>query len=228
MRSFEDSRSDFPSLSRGLAFFDGPGGTQVPRQVIDAISRYYQTSNANTHGAFATSIETDAAIEGARAAAADLVGAASPRAISFGQNMTTLAFALARAIARQIREGDEVVLTQLDHEANRGPWKTLVERGAVLREIPLREDGTLEMRALDSLVGPKTRLVAVGWASNAIGTVNDVALAVRAARAAGARLVTGEQLLVRQGALAFTLWTGRPAPEAEMAASIARPAGSHA
>ncbi|HEY0592914.1 MAG TPA: aminotransferase class V-fold PLP-dependent enzyme, partial [Thermoanaerobaculia bacterium] len=108
------------------------------------------------------------------------------RAISFGQNMTTLNFALARAIARQIREGDEVVVTQLDHEANRGPWKTLVERGAVLREIPLREDGTLEMRALDSLVGAKTRVVAIGWASNAIGTVNDVALAVRAARAAGA------------------------------------------
>ncbi len=186
MRAFADSRSDFPSLARGLAFFDGPGGTQVPRQVIAAISRYYETSNANTHGAFATSAETDATIAAARAAAADLLGAASPRSISFGQNMTTLNFALARALAREIREGDEVFVTQLDHEANRGPWKTLAARGAVIREIPLREDGTLDMSALDALVGKKTRVVAIGWASNAIGTVNDVALAVRAARAAGA------------------------------------------
>jgi cysteine desulfurase family protein (TIGR01976 family) len=188
MRSFADSRSDFPSLARGLALFDGPGGTQVPRQVIDAIGRYYESSNANTHGAFATSIETDATIAAARAAAADLLGA-SPRSISFGQNMTTLNFALARAIAREIREGDEIVVTQLDHEANRGPWTMLAERGAVLREIPLRMDGTLEMTALDALVGRKTKVVAIGWASNAIGTVNDVALAVRAARAAGARSV---------------------------------------
>jgi cysteine desulfurase family protein (TIGR01976 family) len=186
MRPLADARTDFPSLSRGLAFFDGPGGTQVPRQVIEAISRYYERSNANTHGAFATSVETDRAIDAARAAAADLLGAPSPASISFGANMTTLNFALARAIAREIRPGDEIVITQLDHEANRGPWKTLAERGAVLREIPLRSDGTLELEALDALVGPRTRLVAIGWASNAIGTVNDVARAVAAARTAGA------------------------------------------
>jgi cysteine desulfurase family protein (TIGR01976 family) len=189
MRTFQQAREDFPSLSLPLAYFDGPGGTQVPRQVIHAISRYYERSNANTHGAFATSVETDETIAAARAAAADLLGAASPASISFGQNMTTLNFALARAIAREIREGDEVVITQLDHEANRGPWKTLAERGAILREIPLREDGTLEMSALDSLVGERTRLVAIGWASNALGTVNDVARAVKAARAVGARSV---------------------------------------
>jgi cysteine desulfurase family protein (TIGR01976 family) len=189
MRSFADARSDFPSLSRPLAYFDGPGGTQVPRQVIAAISGYYERSNANTHGAFVTSAETDEVIAAARAAAAAFLGAASPASISFGQNMTTLNFALARAIAREIREGDEVVVTQLDHEANRGPWKTLAERGAVLREIPLRADGTLEMSALDSLIGKRTRLLAIGWASNALGTVNDVARAVAAARAAGARSV---------------------------------------
>lgn len=189
MRPLASARNDFPSLSRPLAFFDGPGGTQVPRQVIDAISRYYATSNANTHGAFATSVETDEVIAGARAAAADFLGAASPRSISFGQNMTTLNFALARAIAREVREGDEIVITQLDHEANRGPWRTLAERGAVIREIPLRADGTLEIGALDSLVGKRTRVVAIGWASNALGTVNDVARAVSAARAAGARSV---------------------------------------
>ncbi len=194
VRSLDDARADFPSVTRTvnglpLAYFDGPGGSQVPRQVIDAVSRYYERSNANTHGAFVTSVETEETIAAARSAAADLLGAPGPETISFGQNMTTLAYALARAFARLVGPGDEVVLTQLDHEGNRGPWKTLEERGAVVREVPLEGDGTLRMEALRELVGPKTKLVAIGLASNALGTVNDLALARELARRAGARLV---------------------------------------
>lgn len=193
MRTFASCRSDFPSLARTiagstLAYFDGPGGSQVPRPVIDEIAGYYETSNANTHGAFITSIETDRAISGARAAAADFLGAGSESAISFGQNMTTLTFALARAIGRTIRPGDEILLTQLDHEGNRGPWKTLEERGAVIREVPLLPSGVLDYAALERLVGPKTRLLAIGWASNALGTVNDVFRARELSAKAGALL----------------------------------------
>lgn len=187
-RSFTTCRSDFPSLDRGLVYFDGPGGSQVPGPVIDAVARYYETSNANTHGAFATSAETDEMLAGARRASADLLGASGPETISFGANMTTLAFALARGLARRIQPGDEIVLTQLDHEGNRGPWKTLEERGAVLREVPMGRDGRLEMDALESLIGPKTRLLAIGWASNALGTVNDVVRAREISRRAGALL----------------------------------------
>ncbi|HUP66281.1 MAG TPA: cysteine desulfurase-like protein [Thermoanaerobaculia bacterium] len=195
MIDFSASRNDFPGLSRiganglPLAYLDGPGGTQVPRSVIDAVSKVYETSNANTHGAFVTSIETDEVIFDARAAAADFLGAAGPETISFGQNMTTLNFALARAIGRTIAPGDEIVLTELDHEANRGPWKMLEERGAVIREIPLRHDGTLDTSPIESIIGRKTRLVAMGWASNALGTVNDLTTARTLSRDAGAWLL---------------------------------------
>lgn len=185
-RSFASCHSDFPSLERDLVYFDGPGGSQVPRPVIEAVSRYYETSNANTHGAFATSAETDRVLAEARRATADFLGAAGPETISFGANMTTLAFALARGLGRKIQRGDEIVLTQLDHEGNRGPWKTLEEWGAVLREVPMEPDGRLRMSALESLIGPKTRLLAIGWASNALGTVNDVFRAREISRRAGA------------------------------------------
>lgn len=194
MKSFEDCRADFPSLERRvdgrpLAYFDGPGGTQVPQPVIDAIASYYETSNANTHGPFATSVETDRVIQGARQAAADFLGASDPSTISFGQNMTTLNFALARAIGRILAPGDEIIITALDHEGNRGPWRSLEERGAVIRELPFGRDGVLEMHRLEDLLSPRTRLVAIGLASNALGTVNDVARARELTRRSDAWLV---------------------------------------
>jgi cysteine desulfurase family protein (TIGR01976 family) len=187
-------RGDFPALARTLdgrplAFFDGPAGTQLPRSVIDAVSSYYATCNANTHGQFITSRESDAMIQATRASVAAFLGAPSGREISFGANMTSLAFALSRAFARTFAAGDEVVVTQLDHEANRGPWLALAERGIVVREVALRSDGTLDPDDFARRVTPRTRLVAIGYASNALGTVNDLALAQRLARAVGAWLL---------------------------------------
>ncbi len=187
-------RGDFPSLARRedgrtLAFLDGPAGTQVPARVIEAISGYYRTQNANTHGQFATSRETDAMIAAARAAVAALLGAPSGREISFGQNMTTLCYALGHAIARELREGDEVVITELDHEGNRGPWLMLRERGVVVREVRLRPDGRLDYEDMAARIGARTRVVAMGLSSNALGTVNDAAVARRLSRAVGAWLV---------------------------------------
>lgn len=191
---FARCREDFPALARiqggrPLAYFDGPGGTQVPRPVIEAISGYYAHGSANTHGQFATSEETDHLIQATREAAAALLGAPSWRCISFGANMTSLAFALSRALARAVKAGDEVVITQLDHEANRGPWKALAERGAVIREVALRPDGTLDPEDFARQVTSRTRLVAVGYASNLLGTMNDLALARRLSKEAGALLL---------------------------------------
>jgi cysteine desulfurase family protein (TIGR01976 family) len=187
-------RRDFPALSRTLggrpvAFLDGPAGAQVPRQVIAAVVHYYERTNANTHGAFATSFASDRLLAAAREAVAAFLGAESWRQISFGQNMTSLTFALSHALGRRLRPGDEVVVTQLDHEANRGPWRMLAERGAVVREVALLPDGRLDAADLERKVGERTRIVALGWASNALGTVNDVARARRLATAAGAWLV---------------------------------------
>ncbi|MCK9910689.1 aminotransferase class V-fold PLP-dependent enzyme, partial [Microbacteriaceae bacterium K1510] len=179
MRNLSQCRSEFPSLQRlingnPVAYLDGPGGTQVPRSVIDAITGYYETSNANVHGLFAASRETDEVIEQASQAMATFLGARSARQISFGQNMTTLNFALARAISRSIQPGDEVVVTDLDHDANVAPWLTLAERGAVIRRVPVNPDATLNMEQFAALLSERTRLVAVGYASNAVGTVNDL------------------------------------------------------
>ena len=179
---FPDRRSDFPSLQRTyrgkpLTYFDGPAGTQVPQQVIDSIARYYKTCNANTHGSFVTTRESDQLLEETRQTIAAFLGARSSRCISFGANMTTLNYSLSKAIARSLKEGDEIVITQLDHEANRGPWLTLQEQGTVVREVALKQDGTLDYDTMRSLIGPRTRLLAMGLASNALGTVNNVALA---------------------------------------------------
>ena len=187
-------REDFPSLSRTLnglplAYLDGPAGSQVPRQVLEAIERYYTTMNANTHGVFATSVESDAMLEEARTAVATFLGSSSGATISFGANMTTLAFALSHALGKLFRAGDEVVVTELDHEANRGPWLSLVERGVLIREILLRPDGTLDPDDMRAKIGPRTRLVAMGLASNALGTVNDVALARALSTRVGAWLL---------------------------------------
>ncbi len=190
----EACRADFPALARNadgrqLAYLDGPAGTQVPAPVIEAVAAYYRTCNANTHGAFVTSHESDEIVHAARESVAAFLGAPTWREVSFGANMTTLNFALSHAIGRELRDGDEVVITELDHEANRGPWLGLAERGAVVREVALLPDGRLDADDLRRKVTKKTRLVAIGYASNALGTVNDVPLARELSKAVGAWLL---------------------------------------
>ncbi|MGC8488447.1 MAG: cysteine desulfurase-like protein [Clostridia bacterium] len=195
VRVGEAIRAEFPSLQReqdgrSVVYLDGPGGSQVPRQVIDAVSRYYERSNANTHGAFATSVESDAVIHGAREAMRDFLHAEQDATLSFGANMTSLNFALARGLARTLKPGDEVVVTELDHDGNVAPWLSLAERGAVIRWASLHANQVeLDMEALCSLIGPRTRIVALGLASNAIGTITDPARVREKARQVGATLV---------------------------------------
>ncbi|HEU5219276.1 MAG TPA: cysteine desulfurase-like protein [Gemmatimonadales bacterium] len=184
-------RARFPALERSyrgqpVAYFDGPGGTQVPTPVVDAVSDYLLHHNANTHWAYPTSVETDAMLAAARSALADFLNA-TPDEIAFGLNMTTLTFHLARALGREWSAGDEVIVTELDHHGNVAPWQALArERGIVLRTIPLRvEDGTLDLAVLPRLLGPRTRLLAIGAASNVLGTVTDVSAACAMARQAG-------------------------------------------
>jgi cysteine desulfurase family protein (TIGR01976 family) len=184
-------RSQFPSLSQTVAgqpavFLDGPGGTQVPQRVIDAISDYLKNSNANTSGAYATSRRTDAVIAGARAAMADFFGC-DPDEVVFGPNMTTLTFALSRSLGRELGPGDEILLTHLDHDANISPWRALEERGVTIRFVDVnQEDCTLNMADLAQKLNSRTRVVAVGYASNAVGTINDVREIVRLAHQKGA------------------------------------------
>jgi cysteine desulfurase family protein (TIGR01976 family) len=184
-------RAQFPALAQEVnghpaVFFDGPGGTQVPQRVIDAVADYLIHHNANTHGAFATSRRTDETIDAARAAMADFLGCAADEVI-FGPNMTTLTFAISRAFGRDIRPGDEIVLTRLDHDANVAPWKALEEQGAIIRMVDIdTEECTLDMADMARAIGPRTKLVAVGYASNAVGTINDVATITQMAHAVGA------------------------------------------
>lgn len=187
-------RRDFPALERrqdGLpvAYLDGPAGTQVPQSVIDAISRYYRTSNANARGRFLASRETDEVLEQSREAVAALLGAPGWREVSFGQSMTSLTFSLARALSRRLRPGDEIVITELDHEANRGPWLDLREHGIAVREVRLEPSGRLDPEDLERKITPQTKLVAMGLASNALGTVNDVERARHLCRRVGAYLL---------------------------------------
>ena len=184
-------RSQFPSLVQTVnghpaTFLDGPGGTQVPERVIDAISDYLKRDNANTGGAYATSRHTDALIAGARSAMADFLGC-NPDEIVFGPNMTSLTFALSRSIGRELGPGDEIVLTHLDHDANVSPWRALEERGVTIRMAEIHEDDcTLDMDDVARKITERTKLVAVGYASNAVGTINDVAEIVRLAHERGA------------------------------------------
>jgi cysteine desulfurase family protein (TIGR01976 family) len=184
-------RSQFPALAREVnghraAFLDGPGGTQVPQCVINAISDYLTTRNANTGGAYASSRETDQVISGARAAMADFL-ACDPDEIIFGPNMTTLTFAISRAIGRELEAGDEILLTHLDHDANVSPWQALEERGVKIQFADINEhDCTLDLDDLAGKITPRTKLVAVGYASNAVGTINDVKTIIRLAHDAGA------------------------------------------
>lgn len=181
-------RSQFPALTSGAVFFDNPGGTQVPHQVIDRMVDYLVTKNANHGGAFATSMASDAVVEESRRAVADFLNAAGPEEIVFGPNMTTLTLGLSRALARELGPGDEIVVTRLDHDANIAPWLLIAEdRGCTVRWVDFDvEDCTLRLDQLEAALGKRTRLVAVGYASNAVGTINPVSRIAELARQAGA------------------------------------------
>jgi len=184
-------RSQFPSLAQSVngqpaVFLDGPGGTQVPRRVIDAISDYLKLDNANTSGAYATSRRTDSMIAEARSAMADFLNC-DPDEVVFGPNMTSLTFAISRSIGRALGSGDEIVLTHLDHDANISPWRALEERGVSIRMAEIHEDDcTLDMEDLARKITERPKLVAVGYASNAVGTINDVGEIIRLAHQRGA------------------------------------------
>ena len=185
-------RSQFPSLSQTVnghpaVFLDGPGGTQVPQRVIDAISDYLRRNNANTGGAYATSRRTDSMIADARAAMADFLHCGAGE-VAFGPNMTSLTYAISRAIGRELKPGDEILVTRLDHDANVSPWLAMAEdRGVTLRWAEINdEDCTLDMADLASKINKSTKLVAAGYASNAVGTINPVKEIIRLAHAVGA------------------------------------------
>jgi cysteine desulfurase family protein (TIGR01976 family) len=187
-------RADFPSLrprfgGQQFAFLDGPGGSQVPEAVIRAIDNFYSTCNVNAHGNFPPSRELDRRMDAARETLAAFLGAPGPQCISFGQNMTTLNFALSAAIGYTLKPGDEVLITQLDHEANRGPWLRLQDRGIVINEVKLLDSGELDAADMDAKITSRTKVFAIGASSNALGTVNDIALARRLTRVVGALLV---------------------------------------
>jgi len=184
-------RSQFPALAQSVnghpaAFLDGPGGTQVPQRVIDAISDYLRRDNSNTGGAYATSRNTDAMLADARAAMADFLNCGADE-IVFGPNMTTLTYAMSRAIGRDLGPGDEILVTRLDHDANVSPWLALEEKGVSIRWAEIHEENcTLDLADLASKINDRTKLVAVGYASNAVGTINPVKAIIRLAHAAGA------------------------------------------
>ncbi|MGA8835072.1 MAG: cysteine desulfurase-like protein [Candidatus Sulfotelmatobacter sp.] len=184
-------RAQFPSLAQTVnghpaVFLDGPGGTQVPQRVIDAVSGYLRRDNANTGGAYATSRNTDAMLAEARAAMADFLNCGEDE-IVFGPNMTTLTYAMSRAIGRDLGPGDEILVTRLDHDANVSPWLALEEKGVTIRWAEIHEENcTLDLADLASKINDRTKLVAVGYASNAVGTINPVKAIVRLAHAAGA------------------------------------------
>jgi cysteine desulfurase family protein (TIGR01976 family) len=186
-------RAEFPALrreqdGRPVAFLDGPGGTQVPERVIDAVATYLRDSNANHGGAFATSEASDAIVEEAHAAVADLLGAARPDEVKFGYNMSTLTLHIGRSIGATLSPGDEIVVTTLDHEANVSTWEAMAaDRGLTVRKVDIREDDvTLDLEDLESKLSNRTKLVAVGYASNAVGTINPVREIVARAHEVGA------------------------------------------
>ena len=190
--SVSEIRSHFPALERvhngyPVAYFDGPGGTQVPRHVVERMSDYLYHHNANTHWEYPTSAETDAAIENARKVLGEFLNASATE-IAFGSNMTTLTFHLSRALGLNYSPGDEIVVTELDHHANIDPWRRLAqERGVTVRTVRFdTATGQLNLGDLERFVGPKTRVVAIGAASNSLGTINDINNAIELAHSAGA------------------------------------------
>jgi cysteine desulfurase family protein (TIGR01976 family) len=184
-------RKQFPALAKSIngqrsVFLDGPGGTQVPQCVIEAVSNYYANNNANSGGAFPTSIATDAIVAEARSAMSDLLGCNSDE-IVFGANMTTLTFALSRAFGKTLTAGDKVLTTQLDHDANVAPWKALEEKGVIVESVAVHQSAcTLDLDDFARKLTKRTKLVAIGFASNAVGTINDVARIVKMSHDAGA------------------------------------------
>src|SRR6185503_14298128 len=190
--STREIRAHFPALERihndkAVAYFDGPGGTQVPRVVVEAMNDYLYFHNANTHWEYPSSNETDELIADARQTLADFLNA-SPEEIAFGQNMSSLTFHLSRALGREFKAGDEIIVTELDHHANVDTWRALaVERGMTIRVLPMDvENGQLEFAQLAGLLNDRTKLVAIGGASNALGTINDIERATQMAREVGA------------------------------------------
>lgn len=181
-------RDQFPALNRSEIFFDNPGGTQIARQSLERINQYYTRHNANHGGAFATSRESDAVLDEAHAAVADLLNAARPEEIVFGNNMTTLTLHVSRSLAREWQAGDEIVVTRLDHDANYSPWLLAArDRGVTVREVRFHpEDGTLDMDDLRQKLAGGPKLLAVGYASNALGTINPLGEIVKLAHEAGA------------------------------------------
>jgi len=179
-------RARFSALARQLVLFDGPGGSQVPDEVIDAISSYLRSSNANVSGPYETSRQTEALVDEARGAGGDFLGC-SPEEVVFGANMTTLNFALTRTVGRELRPGDEIVVTQLDHDGNVSPWLELAhDLDLTVRFAAIRDDTTLDLDDLAAQLSDRTRVVAYPWASNAVGTVVDVAPVAALAHEAGA------------------------------------------
>ena len=187
-------RAEFPALQqtvggRPLIFFDGPGGTQVHGSVIDAMGRYLTEANSNAHGAFLYSRRTDETVDQARAAMADFLNAPSPNEIIFGPSMTNLTFNISRAMVEQLHPGDEIIVTRLDHDANISPWLSLQPRGIKVNFIDVDvEDCTLNMDHFHTLLSPKTKLVAAGYAANAVGTINPVQEMAAAAHEVGAKM----------------------------------------
>ena len=169
-------RSQFPALASGAIYLDNPGGTQVAQQTLNRMTDYLIHTNANHEGAFKTSRESDAVVDAARAAVADFLGASRPEEIVFGQNMTSLTLHISRSIARTLLPGDEIVVTRLDHDANIAPWLLVAEdRGCTVRWVEIDpEDCTWSIEALKQQITDRTKLVAIGYASNAVGTINPV------------------------------------------------------
>lgn len=185
-------RGQFPALSRTVnghpvAYLDGPGGTQTPQRVLDAVQDYLTNHNSNTHGFFATTEESDKIISGARFAMADMFGCL-PDEVSFGANMTTLCFLLAQSLGSSLVPGDQVLITEIDHEGNRGPWLRLAERGVLVREVPVHTSTcTLDLEALENMAHEgRTKVIAVNYASNAVGTISDVKRVAEIAHRVGA------------------------------------------
>jgi len=193
MLDLSQNRKHFPALDqmqdgKPVVFFDNPGGTQCPQMVMDAVSAYLMNDNANHGGAFATSVRSDAMLHDAHQAMADMLGAASADEIVFGANMTTLTFSVSRALGRELKPGDEIVITRLDHDANVSPWLLLArDTGALVRWVDIREeDCTLDMADFEAQITSRTKIVAAGYASNAVGTINDVKTIVEMAHTVGA------------------------------------------
>lgn len=184
-------RNQFPALERtinghSVAYLDGPGGTQVPQRVIDKVTHHLIHHNANIHGAFAASIENDEVLQNARIAFADFFGCLWDE-VSFCHNSTTINFKLSHAIARDLKPGDEVIIGDMDHEANRGPWQILEERGMVIKSIKIdKEKYTVDMADYKKILSSKTKVVAINYASNAVGAISDVKTMIKMAHEVGA------------------------------------------